>query len=210
VADYNLVYRAVLTVTAGDSGITLSGGLYGKNFALPSAVKPSSTFINQRVAESRVPSLPEPTLTLEHRGAFVRLVNANTVRLEWKGALVTDPEAGPETISAYAEVYDLESVGDDIKEMLFRQQRALGYLGENALQDLIQYDDAGNMVTYRLRLFATADNASNATPDLPNGEDLETGELARMTMSQEILTSKNDRVQLIRLLTDLLATPGVD
>lgn len=137
------------------------------------------------------------------RGAFMRILNATTVRLEWDGALV----AG-ETIEAHYEAFDMENLGDDVKELLFRLQRMLAYLGENLLQDSIQYDDAGNMVSYRLRLFNTKTNAEAATVDTPGG--LETGELSRQTVTQDINFAKNDRLSLIRVLTDLLATPGVN
>lgn len=137
------------------------------------------------------------------RGAFMRLLNATTVRLEWDGALV----AG-ETIEAHYEAFDLENLGDDVKETLFRLQRMLAYLGENLLQDVIVYDDAGNMVSYRLRLFNSKVNAEAATVDTPGG--LETGELSRQTVTQDINFAKNDRLSLIRVLTDLLATPGVN
>jgi len=137
------------------------------------------------------------------RAAFLRILNATTVRLEWDGSL-----AAGETIEAHYEVWDIENLGDDVKELLFRLQRMLAYLGENLLQDKIVYDDAGNMVSYRLRLFNSKVNAEAATVDTPGA--FETGELARQTVTQDINFAKNDRLSLIRVLTDLLATPGVN
>lgn len=139
------------------------------------------------------------------RGATVRLADATHVNLEWDGGALL---AG-ETIDATYEVWDVEDVGDDLKEILFRLARLLGYNGENVRQDLITYDDPGNMIMYRLRVFDNRTHAEASTPDLPDGEDLETGELARIRMTQEILASQNDRTGMIRVLTDLLDTPGI-
>jgi len=136
---------------------------------------------------------------VDYRGATVRLVDATTVEMSWDGgALLTG-----ETITATYEVFDVEDMGDDLKEILFRLTRLLGYAGENVRQDLLSYDDPGNMIMYRLRVFDTRANAEASTPDLPDGEDLETGELARVRMTQEILASQNDRTGMIRVLTDV-------
>jgi hypothetical protein len=199
-----------LKVTVGDAGLVNNGdGSWYKNFTLPAPVKPGSTFIQQACRESRIPALPEPALTLEHRGAAVELFDANTVRLRWNGALATDIEAGNETISVAIEVFDLDNLGDDIQELLFRTARALGYLGENVMNDLLLYDQAGNVVQYRLRVFSSRTNCEAATPDLPDGSAMQTGEYARVTMNQDIEISKNDRALMLRVLTDIIATPGV-
>lgn len=137
------------------------------------------------------------------RAAFLRILNATTVRMEWDGTLAVG-----ETIEAHFEVFDMENLGDDVKELLFRLQRMLAYLGENLLQDLIIFDDAGNMVSYRLRAFNSKVNAEAATVDTPGA--LETGELARQTVTQDINFARNDRLSLVRVITDLLATPGVN
>ena len=208
-SDYSLIYRTVLTVTEGDSGLVdAGGGLWYKEFTIP-AVNTGTAKVDAEVAESRIPSLPEPDLTLEHRGAFVQLYSATKLRLYWRGALSVDPEAGQEAISARVEVFDLDTVINEILELDFKLARLLGYLGENVMQDLLEYDDAGNLVQYRLRLFDTKVNAEAATPDRADGSALQTGELARVTMSQDIEISKNDRALLMRVLTDIIATPGV-
>lgn len=144
---------------------------------------------------------------IEHktsRQATLRLINATTVRLEWDGAL-----AAGETITAMFEVFDFEDAGDDLKRVLFNSQRMLGYLAENMLQDLIIYDDAGNMTQYRMRLFNSKTNAEAATVDIADASPLETGEWARVTVTQDINFQKNDRLSLLKVLTDLIATPGV-
>lgn len=140
------------------------------------------------------------------RSAFLRILNATTVRMEWDGVL----DVG-ETIEAHFDVFDMENVGDDVKELLFRLQRILGYLGENMLQDLLLYDDAGNMVQYRLRVFNSKVNTESATLDLPQLSPFETGELARQMVTQDVNAARNDRLSLVRLLTDLLSpSPGVN
>jgi hypothetical protein len=135
---------------------------------------------------------------------MVRLLDENTIRLEWDGTL-----AAGETIDAAYEVYDLENLGDDLKELLFREQRVLAYLGENVIQDKILYNNAGVMTQYRLRVFDSKANANGATVDTEN-PSLETGELARSTVTQEIVAGKNDRSSLAKVLDLLLTTPGVD
>lgn len=143
---------------------------------------------------------------VDYKDATVRLASDTQVELAWDGGALL---AG-ETITASYDVWDLSNFGNDMKEVLFRLARVLAYHGENTIQDLITYDDPGNVIQYRLRVFDTRAHAEACTPDLPDGQDLETGELARVRMTQEILASQNDRTLLTRVLTDLLATPGVD
>jgi hypothetical protein len=108
-AVYTLV-RTTLTVTQGDSGLVdAGGGLWYKEFTI-AAVNMDTAQLTQSIAESRVPSLPEPDLTLEHRGAFVQLFSSTVLRLYWRGELQEDAEAGQEAISAYVEVFDLEEL----------------------------------------------------------------------------------------------------
>ena len=137
------------------------------------------------------------------RLATMRIVDADNVELAWDGTLV----AG-EKITASFDVWDIENLGDDIKELLFRLQRISGYLGENCMQDELTYDDAGNLTKFRLRLFDSKVNAEAATEDTTGG--LETGETARVDISQTIAIDENDRTLLLKVLTDLIATPGVN
>lgn len=140
----------------------------------------------------------------EPLGANVRIVDTTTVRLEWDGTL-----AAGETIDAAFEVFDIENLGDDVKEILFRGQRVLAYLGENQIQDNLSKDDAGNIIAYRLRVFTDKASADAATIDTPGG--LEAGELARVDMTQTVPVDNNDRTNLKRVLTDVLTpTPGVN
>lgn len=134
------------------------------------------------------------------RMATVRLLNTTTVRMEWDGTL-----AAGETIEASFDVFDLENFGDDIKEILFRLQRILG---DNMLQDSILLDNAGNMTQFRLRFFDSQANAAAATPDFTGG--LQTGETARVTLTQDINVATNDRKSLLKVRTDVIATPGVN
>lgn len=136
------------------------------------------------------------------RQATVRLLDADNIRLEWDGVLV----AG-EQIVASVDVFDIENLGDDIKEILFRQLRILGYLGENSMQDLLVFDKPGNLVTYRVRCFIDKPSIDAATPDIGGG--LEAGELSRITFTQQIVVSANDRNLSTEKLTDLLANPDI-
>lgn len=182
-----LVQRAVVTITNADAGNT-------KDFLLNTAVKLGSTFIVSSVMENRAGNA---------RGATVQLQDATHVRISWPGAL-----AGGESITVSYEVYDLDDIADDLLEILFRQERTLGYLGENTLQDKMVEDDAGNIVSYRLRLFDTKANAEAATVDI-DAAFPQAGERARIAVSQDVDFDTNDRVSLLRVRTDLIATPGV-
>ncbi len=182
-----LVQRAEVTITNAD------GGNF-KDFVIPSAVKLGSTFIVSSVMENRAGNA---------RGATVRLEDATHVRVSWPGAL-----AGGESITVSYEVYDLDDVADDLLEILFRMERMLGYLGENTLQDDIEVDDAGNIVSYRIRLFDTEAHAAAATVDI-EGNFPQLGERARIEVSQDVDFDTNDRVSLLRLRTELITTPGV-
>lgn len=207
--DYNMVYRTNLSVTVGTSGVVDAGnGLFYKDFTLPAAVKLGSTFIQQSCRYRRIG---------DEYGATVELFDEDTLRMKWYGdpntteGLLNDESTGLDEIMDVAvEVFDIEELGDDLQEILFRATRTLAYLGENVVQDLLEYDQAGNLVEYRLRTFDSRANAEGCTPDLPQGEALETGELGRVLMSQDIEMDKNDRSLLMRVLTDVLATPNVD
>lgn len=208
-SDYNMVYRTELSVTVGSADVVDDGdGAFHKDFALPAPIKLGSAFLTQACRYRRIG---------DEYGATVRLFDEETLRMAWYGSpdetegLLNDESTGlDEIITVAVEVFDLEEMGDELKEILFQGLRVLGYLGENVMQDLLDYDDAGNLVTYRLRVFDTRANCEAATPELPDGQALQTGELARVTMNQDIVPDRNDRELLTRVLTDVLATPGVD
>ena len=140
--------------------------------------------------------------TKEPKLATVRLVDANNVELAWDGVLQPGDQ-----IVASVDVFDLEDLGDDIKEILFRQVRLLGYEGENSMQDLIVYDTQGNMLTYRVRTFDSKVNLDGATKGATGA--LETGELSRVTFTQTIVVGKNDRTLATEALTDVLLNPDI-
>ncbi len=146
---------------------------------------------------------------IEHkkpRQATLRLLNATTIRLEWSGTLV----AG-EQIVASVEVFDIENLGDDIKQILFNGGMALNFLGHNLMQDLITMDKQGNVLSYRLRGFDTAVNLAAATKNIAAIQPLEPGERFRTDITQDIRIDRNDRILLLKTLTDLLSpTPGVN
>jgi len=147
---------------------------------------------------------------IEHReeiGATIRLINeagVDKVEASWDGTLVTD-----ETITISFEVFDLDNFGDDMKEVLFRLQGVLAYLGENLMQDLIQIDNPGNLVSYRMRAFESADKLAAATKDITAGSPLEDGEIRRVDVIQTIVKKKNVRSILEKSLSLVAPTPGV-
>lgn len=204
---YSCVYRTTLSVTVGTTGVVDDGnGAFHKDFTIP-ATKVGTTWLNQANRSRRLG---------DEYGATVELVSATVLRMRWYGdpdapeGLVNDETTTlDEIVAVYVEAFDLSPIGDDLKELLFRTLRIVSLLGENVINDLIIPDDAGNVVQYRLRLFDSRPNAEAATPDLPDGNAMETGELSRITMSQDIDIGKNDRALLMRVLTDIIATPGV-
>lgn len=206
-SSYTLTYAATLTVTVGTSGVVDDGnGLFHKDFTVP-AFKPASAMINQAVAQRRIG---------DEYGAKVKALDETTLRMTWFGdpgeteGLLNDESTGlDEIIAVDVEIFDLNAIGNAFNELLFRSLRILGYLGENVMQDLIETDDAGNVVQYRLRLFDTRAHCEAAKPDKPDGSSMQTGELARILMNQDIEISKNDRSLLLRVLTDVITTPGL-
>jgi hypothetical protein len=142
---------------------------------------------------------------LTRRGATLRLLDEDTVRAEWDAQLTTG-----ETISIAYEVYDIEDVGDDLKEILFRMARVLGFQGENSIQDLMNYDQAGNPTTFRVRVFDSEANKDAATVDLPEGDGLQTGELSRYKTTLNWSAGRNRPTSISSSRTHLLTpTPGV-
>ncbi len=140
------------------------------------------------------------------RGVTVRLADASTVRAEWDTQL-----AAGETIDIAYEVYDIESVGDDLKEILFRLQRLLAIGGEYSIQDLMTYDQAGNPASYRVRTFDDADSLEAATIDIAVDSELEDGELSRHLVTLDWSTARNRPKSIVSELTHILTpTPGVN
>lgn len=207
-ADYSLAYRTSLTVTVGSAGVEDDGdGAFHKDFTIPQQVMGES-FLNVQIRERRIG---------DEYGASVEWIDSVTLRMKWFGdpgtteGLLNDESTGlDEIIVAQVEIMKLAEFMTDVKEILFQGLRTLGYLGENVMQDLLEYDNAGNLVSYRLRIFQSRATLEAATPDRPDGSDLQTGEISRVTMTQDILLSKNDRALLLRVLTDVAETPGAE
>ena len=139
------------------------------------------------------------------QAATLRMFDENTVRMEWDGDLL----AG-DSVTASFEVFDIENLGDDIKELLFRDQLILGHLSENVIQDSIVLDEGGNMVSYRKRIFDSRTNAEAATANIPDADPLETGELSRVKVTQSIELANNDRDLMTQVVLLKAATPGVN
>lgn len=69
-------------------------------------------------------------------------------------------------------------------------KRVLGLCGENMVLDNFAYDQAGNIVGLRIRLFDSATNASNATQ---GSTDPEPGEIVSYDVDQEHNAARNVR-----------------
>lgn len=146
---------------------------------------------------------------LEHkprRGVILRLLNATTLRAEWDLQLAAD-----ESIAISWDLVDLDEIGDMLLETQFRLQRVLGELGANSIQDLMKRDPQRRLIGYRHRTFLTKTQLLAATRDIPDGEDLEDGEISRRTVIISIDSAINDRKGLVSLQGDgdVLQTPGL-
>lgn len=139
-----------------------------------------------------------------YRGATMRVLDASHVRLEWDGTL-----GAGESIDAAFTVWDYDNAGDDIKEVLFRIQRELGFSGENSREDGLTYDNAGNPITIRIRTFDSAANLALAT-EVADNDPLEAGELSRV---KSILTWDIGKNRPKTIVSSVLATatnPDID
>lgn len=188
-AAYNLVQKVLIHADE-----TTNGGVSPLDVALGTPVKLGSAY--------PVPSIRDVRLG-DERGANADLFGVITVRLSWDGVLV----AG-ESIDALVYIFDIENLGDDLKEILFRCQRLLAYSGgENLIQDKVGYDDQGNMITYRIRQFK--DRASAVAATLETDGALEPGEQARILVTQDFDERTADRISLVETLEDLAVTPDI-
>lgn len=190
-ATLNLVKTGVHTIIPTDTSPV--------DIALPGdAVKLASAYPLVQVRETRLGS---------ELGATAYLFDASTLRIEFK---VTPLPAGEEIVVRWY-VFDIENLGDEIKEVLFRLQGILGYLGENLVQDLITSDQSGNITQYRMRVFDSKANAENAVLNKVDGSPLDMGEQRRVTVTQNVIKAKNTRSTMRKVLDLILSpTPGVD
>lgn len=212
-ANLTMLYRTQLTVTAGDAGIVdAGGGLFYKEFSIaPTVVKPQSTLADGQISDSRLPSIPEPSAGMVHRGAFVWLQGASAIRLYWRGELITDVDYGAEAITAAVQLVDFNIIGNKLNEIMHHILRALGHLGENQIVDQIARDNVTrNMIGYRERTFATRENALAATPNIADAAPLQAGELSRIKRTVSVDKAHNDRDLMYRTLELALPTPGQD
>jgi hypothetical protein len=154
---------------------------------------------------------------IEHRLLTVNAVLINEsgqdkIQISWtdNSGTPTSAIASDEQIDVTYEIWDIENLGDDIKELLFRGQLILGHLLENVVQDGIVVDTAGNMVAWRRRVFSTKANAEAAERDVPDGDALATGELVRVKFTQTINFQNNEREELQAVVLAKASTPGVN
>ncbi len=90
----------------------------------------------------------------------------------------------------------MDWIRHDIENVVFpRLKRILGFEGENLLLDLFSYDNAGNITKMRARIFDTAANCSDATPDLDGTDTPEPGELWTYTINQAHNLPRNTRTE---------------
>ena len=143
---------------------------------------------------------------LRRAGARAYLIDATHIGIAWDGGALEADEA----IDVRYSIFDLESIGDDLKEIIYRGNRALGYLGENLIQDLPTFDDAGNPVTYRLRVFDTKANAEACTLHKAAESAFDTGELSRVNVTADYSFPKGDIKSRTFILEDKIAAPGVN
>lgn len=192
-------------ITVRENRAAVAAGAVGVSAKLTSTTNLRLSFYGAIAGGENIEIEWEVIEAKPYRMATARLVDVDKVRITWDGTLATG-----ETIDVDWEVWDADDIGDDLLEILFREQRILAYLGENLVTDWLQYDDAGNVVSCRLRIFDTRAHAEAATFDLPAGSPLEDGELSRAMMEQDIDKSTNNRISLVRVLDQVIDTPGVD
>lgn len=140
-----------------------------------------------------------------YKGAILRIKDDENLEVLFDGE---ELQAG-ETIDLAYNLIDFDDVINGLLEIDFKAVRALGYLGENQIVDKVGRV-TGNQVTYRIRIFDSKANAEAATENIAEDADLETGELSRVSRTVDIDTKNNDRDFMIRVLTDLAATPGIE
>jgi len=181
-ADLTLIRSGVETIVPTDtSPVTV---------AIPGApIKTSSAYPVATISETRLGN---------ELGARVTIKDATNLEIAFK---VTPLPAGEEIVVAWY-IYDIENLGDDIKELLFRAQLILGYLGENVLLGNVTLDGQGNFSQYYVRIFQDKAKAESATVNLvdPELDALETGELVRMRFTQTIDRPTNERKDMKRVV----------
>lgn len=181
-ADYTLIKVGTTTIVPTDTSpvnVSFAGA----------PIKTSSAYPVATISETRLGN---------ELGARVVIKDATSLDIHFK---VTPLPAGEEIIVSWY-VYDVENLGDDIKELLFRAQLILGYLGENAIQGNVSIDGQGNFSQYYVRIFDTKTNADAATTNLtdPELDGLETGELTRFRFTQTIARPENERSAMKRVV----------
>ncbi len=181
-ADLQLVKVGTTTIVPTDTS--------PKNVSFSGApIKTSSAYPVATISETRLGN---------ELGARVVIKDALSLDIHFK----VDPLPAGEEIVVSWYVFDIENLGDDIKELLFRAQLILGYLGENVIQGNVSIDGQGNFSQYYVRVFDTKTNADAATTNLvdPELNGLETGELTRFRFTQTIARPENERSAMKRVV----------
>lgn len=191
-SDYTLIKVGTTTIVPTDTSpvnVSFAGA----------PIKTSSAYPVATISETRLGN---------ELGARVVIKDATSLDIHFK---VTPLPAGEEIVVSWY-VFDIENLGDDIKELLHRSQIILGYLGENVIMGNISIDGQGNFSQYYVRTFDTKTNADAATTNLtdPEIDGPETGELSRFRFTQTIDRPTNERSAMKRVLIFKAATPGVN
>jgi hypothetical protein len=92
------------------------------------------------------------------------------------------PALGAKIDLANSRLTYLRNVEENV--LLPRTKRLLALEGENMVMDDVVVDAAGNMTSYRIRLFSTKDDADYATPDILDSVLPEPGEIYAYRVTQ--------------------------
>lgn len=191
-SDYTLIKVGTTTIVPTDTS--------PKNVSFSGApIKTSSAYPVATISETRLGN---------ELGARVLIKDALSLDIHFK---VTPLPAGEEIVVSWY-VFDIENLGDDLKELLHRAQILLGYLGENVIMGNVSIDGQGNFSQYYVRTFDTKTNADAATTNLtdPELDGPDAGELTRFRFTQTIDRPTNERSAMKRVLIFKAATPGVN
>ncbi len=89
----------------------------------------------------------------------------------------------------------LDYLRNDIENVIFpRLKRMLGLCGENMILDDFTYDNAHNITGLRMRLFQNSSSAQLATPDLPDSDVPEVGEISTYRINQTMELPRSVRI----------------
>ncbi len=99
------------------------------------------------------------------------------------------------SVTVSSTVERLDYLRNDIENVIWpRLKRILGLCGENMILDDFTYDNAHNITGLRMRLFQNSTSAQLATPDLPDSDIPEVGELSTYRIDQTMELPRSVRI----------------